>query len=224
MFHTIQSEILRPDMALYTDIVYANVFNDWRRYNIPLKLNLMRPYGRFRFEERLPLLVWAEGGAWKSSAPASRLPELAYYAYHGFAVANVQYRVSTQSIWPAQIQDLKAAIRYLKVHADELGIDPERIVVAGPVPDKGVGECLRRGPGCNLLVLPWGYDGSDPEPRRCGSSAARLPAAQRLRKPLPGQDEGAQPHHLRHIGCPALPLPPRRSGRCGTPRVCPAAA
>ena len=131
MFHTIQSEILRPDMALYTDIVYANVFNDWRRYNIPLKLNLMRPYGRFRFEERLPLLIWAEGGAWKSSAPASRLPELAYYAYHGFAVANVQYRVSTQSIWPAQIQDLKAAIRYLKVHADELGIDPERIVVAG---------------------------------------------------------------------------------------------
>lgn len=131
MYHTIKNEILRPDIALYTDIVYANAFNDWRRYNIPLKLNLMRPYGRFRFEERLPLFVWAEGGAWKSSTPAYRLPELAYYAYNGYAVANVQYRVSTQSVWPAQIEDLKTAIRYLKSHADELGIDPNRIIVGG---------------------------------------------------------------------------------------------
>lgn len=131
MYHSIKSEILRPDIALYTDIVYTNALNDWRRYNIPLKLHFMRSYGRYRFEERLPLFIWAEGGACKSSPPASRLPELAFYAYHGFAVASVQYRVSTQSIWPAQIQDLKTAIRYLKVHADDLGIDPSRIVIGG---------------------------------------------------------------------------------------------
>lgn len=131
MYQTMQAPILRPDLACYTDIVYANVFNDWRRYNIPLKLNLIRPYGRFRFEERLPLFIWAEGGAWKSSAPAVRLPELTYYAYHGWAVANVQYRTSTQGVWPAQILDLKAAIRFLKAHADQFGIDPDRIVVGG---------------------------------------------------------------------------------------------
>lgn len=131
MYHTIKPEIQRPDLALYTDIVYANVFNDWHRYNIPLKLHFMRPYGRYRFEERLPLFIWAEGGACKSSPPASRLPELSFYAYHGFAVASVQYRASTQSIWPAQIQDLKTAIRFLKAHADELGIDPNRVVIGG---------------------------------------------------------------------------------------------
>lgn len=131
MYQTIKSEILRPDIALYTDIVYTNVLNDWRRYNIPLKLHFMRSYGRYRFEEKLPLFIWAEGGACKSSPPASRLPELAFYAYHGFAVASVQYRVSTQSVWPAQIQDLKTAIRYLKAHSDELGIDPNRIVIGG---------------------------------------------------------------------------------------------
>lgn len=131
MYQTIQVPILRPDLACYTDIVYANVFNDFRRYNIPLKLNLIRPYERFRFEERLPVFLWAEGGAWKSSAPAVRLPELTYYAYHGWAVVNVQYRTSTQGVWPAQIQDLKAAIRFLKVHADQFGIDPDCIIVGG---------------------------------------------------------------------------------------------
>ena len=90
MYQTMQAPILRPDLACYTDIVYANVFNDWRR-----------------------------------------LPELTYYAYHGWAVANVQYRTSTQGVWPAQILDLKAAIRFLKVHADQFGIDPDRITVGG---------------------------------------------------------------------------------------------
>lgn len=131
MVHTLRISPERPALGLFTDIIYTNRFNDFRRYNIPMGLHLIRPYSLCGFEERLPLFVWAEGGACKSCASASRLPELSYYAYHGWAVASVQYRTSNQSIWPAQIQDLKTAIRYLRAHADELGIDPDHIVLGG---------------------------------------------------------------------------------------------
>ena len=131
MYQEISVPVLRPDITLYTDIVYKNARNDWMRYNIPLRLHLMRPYERTNTPAKLPLFLWAEGGAWKSSAPASRIPELSYYAYHGYAVASVQYRTSTQSIWPAQIEDVKAAIRFLKAHAEEFGIDTNRIVIGG---------------------------------------------------------------------------------------------
>lgn len=131
MFYQIKSEVLRPDVALYTDIVYTNTINDFRQQNIPLVLHFMHPCRNFEPFEKAPLLIWAEGGAWRSSSPARRLPELAYYAYHGYAVANIQYRVSSQSLWPAQIQDVKTAIRYLKAHADQLGIDADRIVIGG---------------------------------------------------------------------------------------------
>lgn len=131
MVHTLRVTPERPALGLFTDLIYTDQLNDFRRYNIPLRLHLIRPYGLRGFEERLPLFLWAEGGACKSSAPASRLPELSYYACHGWAVASVQYRTSNQSVWPAQIQDLKTAVRFVKSHADQLGIDPDRIVLGG---------------------------------------------------------------------------------------------
>lgn len=131
MVHTLRVLPKTPATGLFTDLIYTDQYNDFRRCSIPLCLHLIRPCGQQGFEGRLPLFVWAEGGACKSSPPASRLPELSYYAFHGWAVASVQYRTSNQSIWPAQIQDLKTAIRFLRVHADELGIDPGRIVLGG---------------------------------------------------------------------------------------------
>jgi acetyl esterase/lipase len=49
----------------------------------------------------------------------------------GFAVASVDYRLSTVAPMPAQIHDIKAAIRYLRAHAGEYGFDAKRFVVAG---------------------------------------------------------------------------------------------
>lgn len=131
MEHRIKPQIKRPDVALYTDIVYKNDWNGYRQQNCPLTLNFIRPYYTQWEWEKLPLLIWLEGGAWRSSYPARRIPELSFYAYHGYAVANVQYRVSSQSIWPAQIEDVKEAIRYLKKHHERFGIDPNRIAIAG---------------------------------------------------------------------------------------------
>ena len=80
-------------------------------------------------DKPLPLVVWIHGGAWraggKDHAPA--MPLLA----DGFAVASVTYRFSQDAPFPAQIEDCKAAIRWLRAHAKELNFDPARVGVWG---------------------------------------------------------------------------------------------
>jgi acetyl esterase/lipase len=49
----------------------------------------------------------------------------------GFAIASVDYRLSTQALFPAQAHDIKAAIRFLRSKQTQLGIDSRRIVIAG---------------------------------------------------------------------------------------------
>lgn len=77
----------------------------------------------------VPLVVWIHGGAWlggtKERCPAMPLLE------DGFAVASVTYRFSQHAKFPAQIEDCKAAIRWLRAHATEFNIDPARIGVWG---------------------------------------------------------------------------------------------
>ncbi len=72
----------------------------------------------------VPLIIWVHGGAWlegsKDQCPAIRL------LYNGYAVASLGYRLSQTATFPAQIQDCKAAIRWLRVHAKENGIRPDR--------------------------------------------------------------------------------------------------
>jgi acetyl esterase/lipase len=72
----------------------------------------------------LPLVIWVHGGAFlggdKSPCPAVRLVPL------GYAAASVNYRLSGEARFPAQIEDCKAAVRWLRAHASERGLDPER--------------------------------------------------------------------------------------------------
>jgi acetyl esterase/lipase len=76
-----------------------------------------------------PLLVWIHGGGWSAGSKANPpgLPMLG----QGYAVASVEYRFSQHAIFPAQIEDCKAAIRWLRAHASEYGYDPQRIAVWG---------------------------------------------------------------------------------------------
>jgi acetyl esterase/lipase len=76
-----------------------------------------------------PLVIWIHGGGWragsKDNCPAIPL------ATQGFAVASINYRLSGHAIFPAQIHDCKAAVRWLRANADQYGIDPDRIGVWG---------------------------------------------------------------------------------------------
>jgi len=76
-----------------------------------------------------PLVAWIHGGAWragsKDGCPARPLVPL------GYAVASIEYRFSQDAPYPAQIEDCKSAIRWLRAHSAEYGIDPHRIGVWG---------------------------------------------------------------------------------------------
>jgi len=77
----------------------------------------------------LPLIVWIHGGAWMEGSK-EKPPGLGFLR-HGFALASINYRLSQDAIFPAQLMDCKAAIRWLRAHASENGIDPSRIGVWG---------------------------------------------------------------------------------------------
>ena len=81
----------------------------------------------------LPLVVFIHGGAWmagdkRNEVAASVIPVL---LDAGYAVASINYRLSGEAIFPAQLLDVKAAIRWLRANVATYGIDPERIAALG---------------------------------------------------------------------------------------------
>jgi acetyl esterase/lipase len=76
-----------------------------------------------------PLLVYIHGGGWQTDTKDQ--VEGLWLLRQGYAVASLDYRFSTDAIFPAQIEDCKAAIRWLRAHAREYGYDPTRVGVWG---------------------------------------------------------------------------------------------
>lgn len=76
-----------------------------------------------------PLLVWIHGGGWRGGDKKNP-PALAALE-QGVTVASIEYRLSQHALFPAQIEDCKAAIRWLRAHAAEYGYDPKKIAVWG---------------------------------------------------------------------------------------------
>jgi len=76
-----------------------------------------------------PLIVWVHGGAWRAGSKKD-MP-LAKLVAAGYPVASVDYRLSPVAKFPAQVHDIKAAIRYLRGRQAKLKIDAKRIVIAG---------------------------------------------------------------------------------------------
>jgi acetyl esterase/lipase len=80
----------------------------------------------------LPVLVWIHGGAWRGGDKRGGIRQLGDLVASGnYAGASVAYRLSAEAVWPAQIHDCKAAIRWIRANADKHGLDPQRIGVWG---------------------------------------------------------------------------------------------
>ncbi|WP_437883857.1 alpha/beta fold hydrolase [Pseudomonas sp. LRF_L74] len=100
----------------------------------PLTLDLYLPA---ESEKPRPLLVFVHGGGWsagntRTSGALARFPEvLARFAAAGYGVASVEYRLSGEATFPAALDDLHAAQRWLHEHADEYAIDPDRVAFWG---------------------------------------------------------------------------------------------
>jgi acetyl esterase/lipase len=79
----------------------------------------------------LPLIIWVHGGGWQNGTKDGCPPLRGGYLDRGYAVASIGYRLSQHAVFPAQIEDCKSAIRWLRAHAKEYGLDPNRFGVWG---------------------------------------------------------------------------------------------
>lgn len=105
---------LPPDTAEHRDLRYG----DHKERNT---LDLFVP----KSDKPLPLVIWVHGGGWSAGSkdgnnPAMRLLE------SGYAVAAINYRLSQHAVFPAQIQDCKDAVRFLRAGAKKYNLDPDR--------------------------------------------------------------------------------------------------
>lgn len=111
-------------VSVERDLPYAGTANPRQR------LDLFLP--RERRAEALPVIVFLHGGGWmggdKSTGEGLLMPFLRTGRYAGVSAG---YRLSGEAIWPAQIHDCKAAIRWVRANAGRYGLDPERIAVWG---------------------------------------------------------------------------------------------
>ena len=96
----------------------------------PLLLDVVRP--KEPGSTPLPVVVFIHGGGWRGGDKAGGLGRLLPLAATGnYFCVTVGYRLSGEAIWPAQVHDCKAAIRWLRANAEKYGIDPEKIGVWG---------------------------------------------------------------------------------------------
>ncbi len=86
------------------------------------KLDLYLPE---KAERPLPVIVWVHGGGWRAGDKGN-CPALSHVS-RGYAVASIGYRLSGDAIFPAQIEDCKAALRWLRANAAQYRLDSQRI-------------------------------------------------------------------------------------------------
>jgi acetyl esterase/lipase len=110
------------DVILDKDVVYRTVAGQ------KLALDIARPKAG---EGPFPAILCIHGGGWRAGDKHEYLQALYGFAKQGYVSASVQYRFAPKFPFPAQIHDVKAALRYLRGHAKELRIDPDRIGVMG---------------------------------------------------------------------------------------------
>lgn len=79
----------------------------------------------------MPVIVWIHGGGWRGGSKESGIRRLLPFAQRGFLCASIEYRLSGEAKFPAQIEDCKCAIRFLRAKAKEFHLDPDRIGVWG---------------------------------------------------------------------------------------------
>jgi len=112
-----------PDEVVYQpDIVYGTGAGK------PLHLDLARPESD---STKLPCIVVIHGGAWRGGNRQSHTDLIFQFAQQGYVAVTLQYRLCPEHRFPAQVEDVKCAVRYLRTHAEQHQLDPERIGVVG---------------------------------------------------------------------------------------------
>lgn len=106
---------------LHHDVVFAHP------EGMELKCSILTPWNEAE-DAKFPAIVFLQGSAWTFPDRYYELPQLAWYANHGYVVMTITHRSSKEGHpYPAFLEDAKTAIRYLRANAAQYHVDPERI-------------------------------------------------------------------------------------------------
>lgn len=106
----------------YKDVTYKEIDST------ALKLDI---YHSKKLETAAPLIIFVHGGAWKKGDKHDYLVYLTSYAEKGYVTATIQYRFAGVAKYPAQLLDVQSAVVWLKEHANEYHIDPNKVAIVG---------------------------------------------------------------------------------------------
>jgi acetyl esterase/lipase len=107
---------------LATDVVYAEVDGE------PLRYDHFRPLG---VSGPTPCVVFVHGGGWTGGDPSQAGGNGMHFARHGIATVSLSYRLAPAHRFPACLDDVRRGLRYVRAHAGEFGVDPDRLVLMG---------------------------------------------------------------------------------------------
>jgi len=108
------------------DLVYASVLSS-ENIKRDLCLDIFSPAKRGKY----PVLIMIHGGGWRSGNKIMERSMALRIALQGYVTVPVEYRLSAESLYPAAIYDIKAAVRWLKTNAEKFNIDTARVAIEG---------------------------------------------------------------------------------------------
>lgn len=114
-----------PAAAEEFDVAYNQIYVE--RDSGPLKADMYVPHGEGPF----PAVLVVHGGAWRMGSRAQLLGVARQLAAHGYTAAAISYRLAPDHKFPAQIEDCKAAVRWMRTNATQWKIDPDRVGAFG---------------------------------------------------------------------------------------------
>ncbi|MDF9832481.1 acetyl esterase/lipase [Ereboglobus sp. PH5-5] len=113
-----------PDVTAYRDMPYVTGGGKRQTLDlyVPKNAGAKKPF---------PLIIWIHGGGWEKGSKTSCFPLRMDFAKRGYAIASINYRYTSSAPFPAQIEDCKAAVRWLRSRAGEYNLDPNRFAAWG---------------------------------------------------------------------------------------------
>src|SRR5262245_44351265 len=95
---------------------------------VELAMDIARPE---KLDKPVPCVVFVHGGAWRGGNRKVHVPQILDFAKRGYVAATVSYRLIPVGRFPAQVEDVKCAIRYLRANAEKHHLDPNKIGAVG---------------------------------------------------------------------------------------------
>jgi len=205
-----QKVVVKLDFTVRRDIVYTPA--DWPA---PVMGDLYRPVGA----KSAPAVLLVHGGGWTGKDGRWQMTGIAKkLAKRGYVVLNVTYRLAPRWIYPAPVDDLKQAVKWMRVHAAEEGIDPQRISVFGYSAGGYLAALVGLDETQNIQAIVAGgtpadltlYPGGDLVPQFLGGTQQQIPERFREASPAYHVTRRSPPVFIYHGGADTL-VPPEHA-------------